>query len=87
VAVECQDKKTFTCHEGTYKYIRLPFGLTNAAATFQRAIDMILPGVKWKTCLVYFDDVIVVGETPLTGETRPPGMSRGRGVSSHATPP
>ena len=28
-----------------------------------------------------------VGETPLTGETRPPGMSRGRVVNSHATPP
>jgi len=46
VAVEDQDKTTFTCHEGTYKYIRLPFGLTNAPATFQRAIDMILSGVK-----------------------------------------
>jgi len=49
VAVEDQDKTTFTCHEGTYKYIRLPFGLTSAPATFQRAIDMILSGVKWKT--------------------------------------
>jgi len=29
----------------------------------------------------------IVGETPLTGETRPPGMSRGRVVNSHATPP
>jgi len=28
-----------------------------------------------------------VGETPLTGETRPPGMSRGRVVNCHATPP
>jgi len=28
-----------------------------------------------------------VGETPLTGETRPPGMNRGRVVNSHATPP
>ena len=59
VAVEDQDKTTFTRHEGTYKYIRLPFCLTNAPATFQRAIDMILSVVKWKTCLVYWDDVIV----------------------------
>jgi len=28
-----------------------------------------------------------VGETPLSGVTRPPGMSRGRVVNSHATPP
>lgn len=59
VAPEDQDKTTFTCHEGTFRYIRLPFGLTNAPATFQRAIDMILSGVKWKTCLVYLDDIIV----------------------------
>jgi len=63
VAVEDQDKTTFTCHEGTYKYIRLPFGLTNAPATFQRAIDMILSGVKWKTCQFYLDDVIVFSRT------------------------
>jgi len=63
VAVEDQDKTTFTCHDGTYKYIRLPFGLTNAPATFQRASDMILSGVKWKTCLVYLDDVIVFSRT------------------------
>eukprot|EP00170_Pyropia_yezoensis_P004723 contig_19176_g4737 len=59
VALEDLDKTTFTCHEGTYKYVRLPFGLTSAPATFQRAIDMILSGVQWKTCLVYLDDVIV----------------------------
>jgi len=63
VAVEDQDKTTFTCHEGTNKYIRLPFGLTNAPATFQRAIDTILSGVKWKTCLVYLEDVIVFSRT------------------------
>jgi len=34
------------CHEGTYKYIQLPFGLTSAPATFQRAMYMILSGVK-----------------------------------------
>jgi len=59
VALEGQDNTTVTCHEGTYKYIRLPFGLTSASAPFHRAIDMILSGVKCKTCLVHLDDVIV----------------------------
>ena len=63
VAVEDQGKKSFTGHEGTHKYIRLPFGVTNAPATFQRAIDMILSGVKRKTGLVYLDDVIVFFRT------------------------
>jgi len=39
--------------------VRLPFGLCNAPATFQRAMDMILAGVKWHICLVYLDVVIV----------------------------
>jgi len=37
----------------------MPFGLTNAPATFQRALDIILSGVKWQSCLIYLDDVIV----------------------------
>jgi len=54
-----RDKTTFVCLEGAYRYILLPSGLSNAPATFQRAIDMILGGLKWKSCLVYLDDIIV----------------------------
>jgi len=64
VADEDRDKTTFVCHEGAHRYIRLPFGLSNAPATFQRAIDMILGGVKWKSCLVYLDDIIVFSQSP-----------------------
>jgi len=42
----------------------MPFGLTNAPATFQRALDIILSGVKWQSCMVYLDDVIVYSKTP-----------------------
>jgi hypothetical protein len=52
-------KTTFTSHYGIYRFIRLPFDLRNAPGTLQRAADIILSGVKWKTCLVYLDDVIV----------------------------
>jgi len=58
-----RDKTTFVCHEGAYRYIRLPFGLSNAPATFQRAIDMILGGLKWKSCLVYLDDITVFSQS------------------------
>ena len=44
VADEDRDKTTFVCHEGAYRYILLPSGLSNAPATFQRAIDKILGG-------------------------------------------
>jgi Reverse transcriptase (RNA-dependent DNA polymerase) len=54
-----REKNPFTSHYGTYRFLRLPFELGNAPATFQRAIDIVLSGVKWKTCLVYLDYVMV----------------------------
>jgi len=59
VAPADRDKTTFTSYMGTYRYVRMPFGLRNAPATFQRALDIILSGVRWQSCLIYLDDVIV----------------------------
>jgi hypothetical protein len=59
VSKQDQEKTSFTCHSGTYQFRRMPFGLVNAPATFQRAMDVILSPVKWKSCLVYLDDIIV----------------------------
>ena len=52
-------KTAFVCHAGTFQCTRMPFGLTNAPACFQRALDLVLTKYKWKTCLVYLDDVII----------------------------
>jgi RNase H-like domain found in reverse transcriptase/Reverse transcriptase (RNA-dependent DNA polymerase)/Integrase zinc binding domain/Integrase core domain/Chromo (CHRromatin Organisation MOdifier) domain len=54
-----REKTSFICHAGTFQFRRMPFGLVNAPATFQRAMDVILSPVKWKSCLIYLDDVIV----------------------------
>ena len=65
VEVDPQDKpKTaFTTPEGLFKFNVMPFGLCNAPATFQRLINMVLAGLQWTNCLVYLDDVIVMGRT------------------------
>jgi transposase InsO family protein len=59
VAEEDRDKTTFSCHVGMYRFLRMPFGLVNAPATFQRAMDIILSEVRWDSVLVYLDDVII----------------------------
>ncbi len=40
----------------------MPFGLCNAPATFQRLMDRVLAGMQWEICLVYLDDIIVLGK-------------------------
>jgi Reverse transcriptase (RNA-dependent DNA polymerase) len=64
VAPEDIEKSTCTSHEGTFQYNRMPFGLRNAPATFQRTVDIVLSGLRWKTCLVYLDDIIVFSNSP-----------------------
>jgi hypothetical protein len=59
VATEDIPKTTFTSHEGIFWFLRMPFGLRNAPATFQRFVDITLSGLTWKVCLVYLEDIIV----------------------------
>lgn len=52
-------KTAFNVENGHYEYIRMPFGLKNAPATFQRVMDNVLKHLNNKICLVYMDDVII----------------------------
>jgi transposase InsO family protein len=60
---ESRSMTAFTTHHGLFEYLRMPFGLTNAPATFQRVMDGALAGLKWQSCLVYLDDIIVFSKT------------------------
>ncbi|KAL5457414.1 hypothetical protein EMCRGX_G034666 [Ephydatia muelleri] len=58
-----RQKTAFTTPEGLFEFKVMPFGLCNAPATFQRLMDRVLNDLKWTDCLVYFDDIVVVGRT------------------------
>ena len=56
-------KSAFVTADGLFQFKVMPFGLTNAPGTFQRAMDLILAGLRWSACLVYLDDVVVYSPT------------------------
>ena len=58
-----RDKTAFCTTEGLFQFRVMPFGLSNAPATFQRLMDLTLAGLQWSQCLVYIDDVIILGKT------------------------
>ena len=58
-----QPKTAFATKHGLYEFNRLSFGLCNAPGTFQRAMELVMRGLQWRTVLIYLDDVIVVAKT------------------------
>ena len=59
VHLEDEEKTAFTTPWGTFMYSKMPFGLMNARATFQRAMDIAFVGEKDKFVLIYLDDITV----------------------------
>ncbi|GKD36714.1 reverse transcriptase domain-containing protein [Tanacetum coccineum] len=58
-----QEKTTFTCSFGTYAYRRMPFGLCNAPATFQRCMLEIFHDMIEESVKVFMDDISVFGNS------------------------
>lgn len=54
-----REKTAFTTPMGLYEFDRMPFGLCNAPATFQRLMQRCLGGMLNESLLIYVDDVIV----------------------------
>ena len=62
IALEDQEKTTFTCPFGTFAYRRMPFGLCNAPATFQRCMMSIFSELVENVVEVFMDDFSVYGD-------------------------
>ena len=60
---KAKEKTAFSIGEGLWQFTVMPFGLCNAPATFERLMENVLKGLSWETCMVYLDDIIVLGKS------------------------
>lgn len=63
IAPEDREKTSFTCPYGIFAFIRMPFGLCNAPATFQRYMMAIFTDMVEDIMEVLMDDFSVVGNS------------------------
>jgi hypothetical protein len=63
VMPEDREKTTFITPWGTFMYAKMPFGLMNAGATFQQAMDIAFIREKDQFVVIYLDDITVFSKT------------------------
>ena len=66
VEIEEENKPKTAFQVGTprfYEFHRMPFGLCNAPATFQRLMEMCMGYMNLRDCLIYLDDVVICSST------------------------
>ena len=62
---EAKPQTAFTMDPlGFWECERMPFGFTNAPATFQRLMESCLDELNLSWCIIYLDDIIVFSQTP-----------------------
>ena len=56
---------------GFYEFTRMPFGLTNTPATFQRLMETCLGDLNLHWCIIYLDDIIIFSKDLASHLERP----------------
>ena len=63
IALEDQEKTTITCPYGTFSFRRMPFGLCNAPATFQRCMMSMFSDLVEEAMEIFMDNFLVYGSS------------------------
>ncbi|GJR09247.1 reverse transcriptase domain-containing protein [Tanacetum coccineum] len=63
MAKKDEEKTTFHTDEGVFCYTKMPFGLKNAKATYQRLVDTIFEGKIGRNLETYVDDMVIKSKT------------------------
>ena len=61
IALEDQEKTTFTCPYGTFAFRRMSFGLCNVPTTFQRCLMSIFSDLVEEAMEIFMDDFSIYG--------------------------
>lgn len=64
IAESSKPLTSFVTPDGQFEFNRMPFGLANAPAVFQRMMNRILGSARFTKAMVYIDDLLIFGTSP-----------------------